>query len=298
MKYFHFLALTLAGLWACSPKGIQSDAWGTFEAREVLVSAEASGPLVQYAVRDGQQVTSGEVLGMVDTMALYLRKVQLEASIRALGARTQDIGAQRAVFEVQKQNLDREIDRVTALIASGAATSKQLDDLKGQREVVERQMNAQVTTLSTANTSVRKEAEPLLAQLSQVNDQIKRCVIKSPISGTVLANYAEQGEMAMMGRVLFKVADMNRMTLRAYLSGDQLDSVRLGQKVALLAGEDTGEKPSFEGELVWVSDVAEFTPKTIQTRKERTALVYAIKVETKNDGRLKIGMPGEVLFRK
>ncbi len=298
MKSIPYFVLLAALVSACGPKDAASDAWGAFESREIIVSAQGSGPLLQFTVEEGQELKAGQVIGLIDTLPLQLKKNQLWAAVRALGARTQDISVQRATFEEQLRNLDREVLRVTDLVAAGAATSKQLDDLKGQRDVVASQMKAQVTALGTSNAAVRSEVAPLLSQVEQVEDQIRRCVITTPAAGTVLTTYAEPGEMAAMGKPLFKLADLREMILRAYVTGDQLDQIKLGQTVDVLVESDTPDKPSYQGKISWIASEAEFTPKTIQTRKERASLVYAMKVQVMNDGKIRIGMPAEVIWEK
>ncbi|MEZ4828857.1 MAG: HlyD family efflux transporter periplasmic adaptor subunit [Bacteroidia bacterium] len=273
-----------------------ADAHGNFEAEEVLVSAEASGRIVSLSIEEGQILQAGAVVGYIDTTQLYLRKQQLRAAVRAVLSKKQLIQPQTNVYEEQKANLRREITRVEKLLADGAATQKQLDDLKGQLELVERQMIAHVTSLNTVNQGIASEVDPLLAQIAQIDDQISRSILRNPQEGQVLAQYAAQGEITSFGRPLYKIADMDELTLRMYIQGDQLDDVKIGQKVEVLADADDHTYHQFQGTVTWVSPKAEFTPRSIQTKTERTTLVYAAKVKVSNDGTLKIGMPGEVNF--
>ncbi|MEZ4774144.1 MAG: HlyD family efflux transporter periplasmic adaptor subunit [Bacteroidia bacterium] len=297
IKYFtYLLAVSALGLMACNREVNTSDAHGSFEAREVLVSAEANGKLLRFSVEEGQNLKAGEVVGYVDTTQLYLRKQQLRAAIRAVLGKKQLIQPQTNVYEEQKANLRREISRVEKLLADGAATQKQLDDLTGQLELVEKQMIAHITTLNTANKGISGEVDPLLAQITQIDDQIAKSILRNPIDGQVLTQYAEEGEVTNFGRPLYKIADVSELLLRIYIQGDQLDDLKVGQTVEVLADADAQSYHQMQGTVTWISPQAEFTPRSIQTKTERTTLVYAAKVKVVNDGTLKIGMPGEVNF--
>lgn len=297
IKYFSYLlAVSALGLTACNRDVNTSDAHGSFEAQEVLVSAEANGKLIRFSVEEGQTLKAGEIIGYVDTTQLYLRKQQLRASIRAILGKKQLIQPQTNVYEEQKANLKREISRVEKLFADGAATQKQLDDLTGQLELVEKQMIAHITSLNTVNKGISGEVDPLLAQIAQVDDQIAKSILRNPIDGQVLTHYAEEGEITSFGRPLYKIADMDELLLRIYIQGDQLDDLKIGQKVEVLVDADAQSYHQMQGTVTWISPQAEFTPRSIQTKTERTTLVYAAKVKVENDGTLKIGMPGEVNF--
>ncbi|MFZ4428005.1 MAG: HlyD family secretion protein [Saprospiraceae bacterium] len=298
MNYTHLLSSLALLLLApgCTEPPALSDAYGNFEAREVIVAAELTGKLLQLNIAEGQHLEAGQAVGLIDTVPLDLRRLQLQSIIAATGQKTQDASAQIAVLEAQGQHLEREIRRTAALLERQAATPQQLDDLKDQREIVRRQILAAQSQENTANRSIRAEIAPLKAQIHQVEDQIARCYLKNPVSGTVLAKLAEGGEVAIAGKPLYKIADLRQMTLRAYVSGEQLPKIKIGQMVKVLIDESKDTNRALSGRLAWISDQAEFTPKTIQTKAARVNLVYAVKILVNNDGSLKIGMPGEVIF--
>ncbi|GAB4406074.1 MAG: HlyD family efflux transporter periplasmic adaptor subunit [Bacteroidia bacterium] len=281
---------------ACNRTENRADAYGNFEAREVIVSAEGNGRLLSFDVVEGRKLAQGAVVGCIDTMQLSLQKQQLRSRIRAVLARRQDLDAQIRVFEEQKKNLLREQARVQRLLADSAATQKQLDDIGGQLELVDRQMNAQITGIQTANRSVSSEVQPLLDQIAIIDDQIWRSVIRNPLAGQTLVSYAEPGEITAFGRPLYKLADTDTLLLRAYISGSQLAAVKLGQAVQVRIDQGIEDFRSYTGTVRWIAEEAEFTPKIIQTKEARVNMVYAMKVAVPNDGSLKIGMPGEVLL--
>lgn len=280
---------------SCKPDAEMADAYGNFEAREILVAAEVSGKLLDFTVDEGQFLEAGLQIGLIDTIPLHLRRMQLLASMGALRQKTQDAAPQIAVFEEQKRNLQREILRAEALLQSNAATPKQLDDLKGQLDVVQKQILAAKSQEQIANRGILSEQAPLEAQLRQIEDQIARCYLRNPASGTVLIKMAEPTEMAVAGKPLYKIADLRTMTLRAYFSGDQLPQIKIGQTVNIWIDQNKTTNQSLPGRITWISDQAEFTPKIVQTKEERVNLVYAVKIEVDNaSGMLKIGMPAEV----
>ena len=297
MKTTALIALALLAA-ACSNRNGDYDASGTFEATEVIVSAEGNGRIERFDVEEGQRLTAGEVVGSIDSIQLYLKKLQLEKSIGATQSRRQDIAKQIAATleQIDKQKLEQR--RVQNLIRSNAANTKQLDDINSQLAVLEKQLAAQRSTLENNNRGVSEESSGLEIQIAQVEDQLGKCRIKSPISGTVLTKYAERGEVTAQGKPLFKIADTDSMKLRAYISSGQLTELKLGDPVRVFA--DAGDKGSrqYEGSVIWIADKAEFTPKTIQTRDERANLVYAVKIAVPNDGLLKIGMYADVKFGK
>lgn len=295
MKASSFLLLLAALLLSsCQENGDTADAYGNFEAREVIVSAEGSGQLLRFSVEEGQELQAGQLIGLIDTTPLHLKRRQLRASIQAVGGKTQEVQPQVDVLQEQKQNLLREEKRLKALVADNAATPKQLDDIQGQIEVVDKQIAAALSQNKDINQGILAEIAPLQAQIDVVEDQIRRCYIHNPIDGTVLLKLAEPNEITATGKPLYTIAKMDELELRAYISGDQLPGLRLGQQVEVLIDEDQESNRSLPGTVSWISDKAEFTPKTIQTKEERVNLVYAFKVKVKNDGSLKIGMPGEV----
>lgn len=281
---------------ACGKGNKVYDASGVFESTEVTVSAEGNGKIMSLDLQEGDRLEAGAVVGCIDTVQLYLSKIQLEASRRAVGSGRLNISRQIAALESQIAKQRQELDRFTKLEQAGASNRKQVEDIQAQIDILERQLAAQKESLQNTNSNVSGQADALEAQMAQLEDRIRKCVITSPVSGTVLAKYSEAGELAVQGRALFKVADLESIRLRAYITADQLTNVKLGQAVKVYADQGTSGRKEYDGTLIWISDKAEFTPKTIQTRDERANLVYAVKIAVKNDGLIKLGMYGEVKF--
>lgn len=298
MKYFiqSFACLSLL-LTACNSSDSDSDASGNFEANETIVSAEASGKVLDFRIAEGQVLKTGEVVGYIDTTQLSLRKKQLQYSVRALLSKQPDISSQLATIQEQIETANFEKKRVENLLKSDAATKKQLDDLNAQLALLRKQYNAAKTSLAITTRSLQSETLPLKAQIEQTQDQIKKSVIVNPIDGTVLTKYIEKDEVANPGKALYKIANLATLTLRAYVSGNQLPQIKLGQTVEVLVDAPEGKYKSYQGTISWISDKAEFTPKTIQTKDERANLVYATKITVKNDGFLKVGMYGELKIK-
>ncbi|EGK01604.1 HlyD family secretion protein [Dysgonomonas gadei] len=288
--YFSFVIL----LSACGRGNGDYDASGVFETTEVIVSAEANGKIMQLDITEGQLLDAGREIGYIDTVQLYLKKMQLLANMKSVKTRYTDVPRQIAATKQQIATQRNELKRFENLVKSNAANQKQVDDINAQILVLERQLAAQTETLENSNRGVSEESTGLDIQVAQLNDQLQKSIVTSPIKGTVLSKYAEQGELATQGRVLFKIADMDNMFLRAYITSGQLTEVKIGQQVRVFA--DFGEKDmkEYAGTITWISDKSEFTPKTIQTRDERANLVYAVKIAVKNDGYLKKGMYGEL----
>ena len=292
MKYTSFiLPFLLLSIAACNQQDDSADAYGNFEAVEVIVSAESSGRIISFLPGEGVILKAGQVSVNLDTTQLYLQKLRLESGFTSLGSRLLTLDAQLQASRVQLDNLERERKRIQKLVEGGAATSKQLDDINGQVALLE----AQMVATESQKSSVHAERKTLEVQISQVEDQLSKCAIKNPLDGTLLIKYKEQGEMAAPGQPLYKMADMNELILRAYVSGDQLSSIKTGGSVTVSFDKEEGMQQT-TGVVSWISPRAEFTPKIIQTREERVNLVYAIKVVVPNDGSLKIGMPGEIIF--
>lgn len=298
MKPQYLVFLLLLSLLSCQEEENGADAYGNFEATEIWVSAEANGKILQLEVEEGQQLKAGQWVGLIDTTELHLRKMQLMASMGSVRQKTKTAKPEVDVLLEQKRNLEREQKRLQALVENNAATPKQLDDIEGQIEVVEQQIRSTRNQINTVNRGILAEIEPLEAQIRLLEHQIDKSHIINPIDGAVLQKTMEPTEFVSMGRPLYKIADLSTMSLRAYVSGAQLPHVRIGQKVKVMIDEDEEGNRSLEGTVSWISDEAEFTPKMIQTKEERVNLVYAVKVKVVNDGSIKIGMPGEVLFRE
>ena len=277
---------------ACGRDSEIYDASGSFEATEIIVSSEVGGKILEMNIEEGDSVKGGAVLGQIDTVQLWLKKRQILATVRALEARRPELRKQIAAIEEQISVQTREKERIERLLKAGAATGKQLDDINASISILTKQLDAQRSSLANTSGGLTEDASALMIQADQLDDQLKRSRITSPITGTILTKYAEAGEVTGAGKPLFKIADMDRMILKAYITSDILTQVKQGQSVKVYA--DFGEEGSreYEGKIVWISDKAEFTPKTIQTKDERANLVYAVKIAVKNDGYLKIGMYG------
>jgi HlyD family secretion protein len=286
------LAITFF-LLSCGNKKGNYDASGTFEATEVIVSAQAAGQIEQFAVTEGQALEVNQEVGVIDTVQLYLKKKQLLASMQAVDSRTYTVSLQIASLKQQIAKQETELARFRNLVKSNAATQKQVDDIQSSIEVLQKQLAAQTETLQNNNSSLSAEIRALYIQVEQIDDLIRKSIISSPITGIVLSKYAEKGELAGQGKALFKIADLNHIYLRAYITADQLTQLKLNQEIAVFA--DFGEEMrEYKGTITWISDKAEFTPRTILTKNERANLVYAVKIAVPNDGYLKIGMYGEV----
>ena len=296
-QYICSVAIGLV-LGACTSQEEQYDASGIFETTEVIVSAKGTGELQSFQVEEGQAVRQGEVLGWIDTLQLSLKDRQLAASLLATESKRLDEKRQVAHLRQQIENLQREKERVTALLNAKATTAKQVDDIDYQIKVLQNQLVATQEQINSSNSSLSRQSESIQAQRAQMEDQIRNAMISSPITGTVLTKYAEQGEFAVPGKALFKVADVSQMKLRAYITADQLTQLQIGQAVAVYADRGITDRKRYAGRVVWIADKAEFTPKTIQTRNERANLVYAVKIAVENDGFIKRGMYGEVRFNE
>ena len=281
-------------LTSCGKSGLNYDASGVFESTEVTVSAKVTGEIKSLQIAEGQEVTAGQSLGQISTVQLELQKSQLLSTKTATASKKLDAMRQVASIQQQISNMQREKERFDALLKDGAATRKQVDDIDYQISVLEKQLAATREQVSTSNTSIDSQTESILAQVSLIDEQIKDAQIISPLTGTVLDKYAEQGEFAMPGKALFKVANLDEMQLRAYVTADQLSRIKLGKDVKVYADFGSKEQREYDGKVVWISNKAEFTPKTILTQDERADLVYAVKIAVKNDGYIKIGMYGEV----
>jgi HlyD family secretion protein len=287
----YLLPFLLISFAACNNQEEVSDAYGNFEAIEVMVSSESQGRIVAFEPEEGTSLMENQVTVLIDTTQLYLKKIQLESGFSSLGTRIQTLEAQVRASQVQMSNLEREKKRIQKLVEGGAATSKQQDDIDGQIALLE----AQILATESQKSSVYAERKTLVAQIRQVDDQITKCSVRNPIYGILLTKYKEEGEIAAPGQPLYKVANLEELILRAYVSGNQLSSVAVGKEVRVrFDGQEGLEVTS--GVVSWVSPRAEFTPKIIQTREERVNLVYALKIKVSNQGALKIGMPGEVIF--
>jgi len=293
MKKIYVLTMSiLLLLSSCNDEDNGKDATGVFEATEVIVSAEATGKLLEFEAYEGMQLKKNLVLGQIDTIQLSLKKMQLFANQLALEASKPDVASQIGATEREIEKLEFEKKRTQRLLEGDVATQKQLDDIIAQIDVLNARLRAQKKSLNSSSEAIDAQYNAVDVQLEQLTDQIARCKIQSPIDGTVLVKYSEAGEFVNLGKPLFKVANMNKMIIKAYVTAAQLKDLQLGQKLKVLAEFGIDESKVYEGEITWISDKSEFTPKTIQTQDERANLVYAVKVRVENDGLLKIGMYG------
>lgn len=290
--------LILPVLWACSGDEGDWDATGSFEATEVTVSSEVSGRIESIHAEEGRILEKGALAAEIDTVQLYLKKMQLESTLEAIRASRADIGLQIAATREQIAHNENEVARTRRLIEAQAANSKQLDDLASNSRVLQKQLSAQLSTLTKSNAAAEANAKSTEYQILQTKDQIRRCRIENPVRGTVLVKYAQQGELASPGRALYKIADTGTMYLRAYVTADQLSYIKVGSPARVFSDYGSDGRREYRGRVSWVSDKAEFTPKGIKTRDERASTVYAVKIETPNDGYIKIGQWGEVIFDK
>ena len=295
---------------ACNSNKLVTDASGVFESDEVIVSAEQSGKLLSFPIEEGDTLQRGAVAGQIDMSNTILQKRQVEATIKALrqkttnpGPQTELVKKQLAVQQSQLAQQLRERTRTENLLKADAATHKQLDDINAQIDQLEKQIavsQQQIaldnSNIATQNRSIFSEQNPLEKSADQIQDQINKGQVVNPLGGTVLTKYALEGEMTVMGKALYKIANLDTLTLRAYVTGSQLTTVRLGQPVKVYTDEGVKNYKEYAGKVSWISDKSEFTPKTIQTKDERANLVYAVKIRVKNDGYLKLGMYGEVKF--
>lgn len=289
-----FICCTLPLLAAACGRNGDFDATGTFEATEVVVSAEAAGRILRFDAEEGDRLEAGRQVGAIDTVQLYLQKLQLERQRASVVSNRPDIAKQVASLREQIAKQQTERRRVENLLRDGAATTKQLDDIDAQIKVLDGQLEAQLSTLRNNAASIDENSSSIELQIARIEDQLAKCRIVSPVAGTVLAKYSEAGELASVGRPLMKVADLDRIYLRAYFTSDQLAALKLGQEVTVTADFGGDSRIDYPGRIVWIASESEFTPKTIQTRDSRANLVYAVKIAVENDGRLKIGLYGEV----
>ena len=285
-----------AVLTACNSGDKEYDATGTFEATETTVAAEQAGTLLTFSLEEGDNIEVGTEVGLIDTTQLWLKISQTEASKAVYQSQKPDQEKQIAATRQQLAKARTEQQRYKELVADGAAPSKMLDDASSQVQVLQRQLDAQVSALQTSTNALSRQMDAADVQVRQLRDQLLKCHIKSPVGGTVLEKYVERGEYVTPGKPLFKIGDVRHMYLRAYITSAQLKNVKTGQKVKVFADYGGGQKKEYVGTVTWISSRSEFTPKTILTDDERADLVYAVKIAVRNDGYVKIGMYGEVRF--
>jgi HlyD family secretion protein len=287
------IMISLVWLSSCSNRNELSDAYGNFEAVQITVSSESAGKIHYIHIEEGSQPDSGIIVALIDTTDLYLKKVLLQTQKKAVSVKKSSVASQIEVQQQQKANLFVEKNRVTKLINDKAATQKQLDDLNGAIDLIDKQ----IASTLTQDAGISEEMQVIDRQIAQVNESIYKCYIRNPVKGTVLSKFAEAGEIAAPGRALYKIADLSVVELKVYISGTQLPDVKQGQQVEVLIDKDKKTNRKLSGVVSWISPKAEFTPKIIQTKEERVNLVYGVKIRVPNDGSLKIAMPAEVNFK-
>lgn len=276
----------------CKNKTEVADAYGNFEATEVIVSAETSGRIFKFGIVEGTEIEAGNEIALIDTTLFHLQKAEIDAGMIGIRTRIGSINAQNDILSQQIENLKVNISRIEKMLKDDAATAKQHDDLTGQEAVLHKQIAAN----NTQKVSVAAELSVYESKKATINEQIKRSSVKSPVNGTVIEKYSEAGEIAAAGKPLVKIADLSMLKLKVYISGAQLGSIKLGQPCTVRIDNGKKDFSSLTGTISYISEKAEFTPKIIQTKEERVTLVYAVNIDVKNDGTLKSGMPGEVLF--
>ncbi len=293
--FIPIISITLSSLTSCQSEE-KSDAYGNFEAITITVGSEGTGKLLAFDINEGQSIKSNQMVGIIDTSSLHLEKMALIASLESIDDKLQDASPDIAILVEQKANISRDLDRTRALFEQKAATEKQLEDLEGQMEVINSQIESTRKRIGVANRGILSERAPLEAQIKIIEEKIHKSRIVSPIDGTVLTKVMEPGEFVSYGTPLFKIADLSEIKLRAYTSANLLQKTSLNNEVKVLVDDGEGGLKELSGKVLWISSEAEFTPKTIETKEDRVNLVYAFDVMVKNDGSLRIGMPAEVRF--
>jgi HlyD family secretion protein len=292
MKFCTLIIIVSVLFTGCKNETNQADAFGNFEATEVIVSAETSGRIVRFDPMEGSDILKGAEVALIDTTLLYLQKGEIDAGMRSVETRIVTINAQNDILDQQIKNLNVNISRIENMLKDDAATQKQMDDLTAQVAVLQKQISAN----NTQKVSIAAELSVFKSKKATINEQVSRSSVKSPLSGTIIEKYSEQGEITAAGKPLAKIADLSVMKLKVYVSGGQIGSIKTGQTCKVRIDDGKKGYSSFTGTISYISDKAEFTPKIIQTKEERVILVYAVKIDVKNDGSMKSGMPGEAIF--
>lgn len=291
MKNIALLVLAMFII-SCNKNNEKADAYGNFEATEITVSSESNGKIEFLNLEEGDVVEKGRTVGLIDTLQLYYTKMQLIASQKTVSSKSGNVLSQKQVLQEQLKTAKIEQTRIKNMFSENAATKRQVDEINGKVKVIEEQIKG----VGTQNAPIKNEANSFSVQIEKINDQIKKCNLVNPIKGTVLTKYAEPNEVTTFGKPLYKIANLEEMNLRVYISETQLSSIKIGQQVKVKI-DDFEQTKEYIGNIIWISSQAEFTPKIIQTKEERANLVYAVKIRVKNDGSLKIGMPAEIWIK-
>lgn len=291
MKNIALLVLAMFII-SCNKNNEKADAYGNFETTEITVSSESNGKIEFLNLEEGDVVEKGKTVGLIDTLQLYYTKMQLIASQKTVSSKSGNVLSQKQVLQEQLKTAKIEQTRIKNMFSENAATKRQVDEINGKVKVIEEQIKG----VGTQNAPIKNEANSFSVQIEKINDQIKKCNLVNPIKGTVLTKYAEPNEVTTFGKPLYKIANLEEMNLRVYISETQLSSIKIGQQVKVKI-DDFEQTKEYIGNIIWISSQAEFTPKIIQTKEERANLVYAVKIKVKNDGSLKIGMPAEIWIK-
>ena len=294
MKKTTYIFIAVIFMFSCQNNNDKADAYGNFEAREIMISSEAGGKILQFNAKEGDLLKAGDTICKVETELLEIKKEQITAQKQAVKNKFADILAQVKVLEEKQAMLKTEKNRLTKLFEDSVATQKQMDKVNSETDILKRQ----IEQVKVKNQSVFDELSILDKQMKFLNKQISKATLINPTNGTLLQKYAETFEITAPGKVLYKIADISEMILKAYVSGDQLSDIKIGKPVDVFIDKNENENLKYTGKVVWIADKSEFTPKIIQTKKERVNLVYAIKIRVKNDGKIKIGMPGEIRIKQ
>lgn len=293
LKQWTVIGLSLIFMVSCS-NGDESDAYGQFEADEIVISAETMGRLTSFDIEEGEPVEAGAKVAVVDTTELHLQKAELKASMSSVQSNFNKLDAQKEILQTQRETAQKDLNRLQALKKDNAASQQQLDSAEGRVNMLQKKMQS----LDVDKNSVSTELNRLEVKMAQINDHIERATITNPVNGTVLTTFVEEHELVSPGKPIYRIANLNQMTLRVYISGAQLPWVKLGEAVDVFIDKNEEENEQLSGEVSWIASEAEFTPRMIQTKEERVTQVYAVKVRVPNpDGKIKIGMPGEIKFR-
>lgn len=291
MKNIALLVLAMFII-SCNKNNEKADAYGNFETTEITVSSESNGKIEFLNLEEGDVVEKGKTVGLIDTLQLYYTKMQLIASQKTVSSKSGNVLSQKQVLQEQLKTAKIEQTRIKNMFSENAATKRQVDEINGKVKVIEEQIKG----VGTQNAPIKNEANSFSVQIEKINDQIKKCNLVNPIKGTILTKYAEPNEVTTFGKPLYKIANLEEMNLRVYISETQLSSIKIGQQVKVKI-DDFEQTKEYTGKIIWISSQAEFTPKIIQTKEERANLVYAVKIRVKNDGSLKIGMPAEIWIK-
>lgn len=291
-----FIFITFLIITGCSSGEIKTHASGVFETDDVIISSKSMGEITALNVNEGDMLQKGTLVGQIDSTQLQLQKKTLENAIVSAESKIVNVEVQLAPLDEEVNKYKQEVERFKRLVASNAANKKQLDDVTSAFNAARKQREATYDTLTKSNTVILNEINGLKIQIAQIDDNIKKSLIYAPMDGMVLTKYANAFEFAQMGKPLFKMADISTLILRAYVTGDILTQVKVGDEAKIFADFGKNNIKEYTGKITWISEKAEFTPKTIPTRDERSNLVYAVKITVQNDGYLRKGMYGEVIF--